>query len=722
MRIVGPSSGITNKDAKANAWDKFKAKNTRIGTNTFIGIDGEGINLPNGEHRYVMLSIGNDPKDTIVDKNGLHWTQILDHLYSYFLRNNRRNVAYVGFYLGYDFDRWLRTMPQERVWKLITTEGQKLREKKMPNGRIRTYPVDMPYGWQLKIIGKKRLDIRRRECRCERTYCDHPKGPWMYICDAGPFFQSTFLRAIDPKQWIEPIVSDEEYKKIKSGKDNRADATEPTEEMAVYNRLENEVLARLMTSKNSGFRAVGIELKPRQWFGPGQAAQTWMKNNGVPQSKELIKIVPSDMLKAATDSYFGGWFEIMMHGIIPGECHEYDINSAYPYNISSLPCLLHGKYERGNGKPDKDTGYVLVRAYVSNGNKIGEHLIGPMLHRESHDTILRPNRTQGWFWLSEINAAKRAGLISLCHIYEWISYDPCDCPPPLRDVTKLYQSRLKVGKDSPSGKAAKLTYNSMYGKSAQSIGNPMFGNPIYASLITSECRSMILDAIATHPDKEWGVCMVATDAVYFLSPHPSLPLSKKLGEWEHKVHSNLTLFKPGVHWNDDTRKEMEERREVHFKSRGAPAAAFSVTIPYCDWKFAEWHTGVTRPKDPEDTQEELEGWPFVHFRINFSMTSCLQAIRRDKWEIAGEVTQDEMIVANSNPYRKRMKIGQIKNVDDRIIWASLPKSIPISERRSKPYNKQFGMEDAWSDERLEDKGIHPDGPLGMLIQEYLGNE
>jgi hypothetical protein len=729
VRIVGPSCGITDKDAKKNKQAKFwgdRKSHHATGTTTFIGIDGEGINLPNGEHRYVMLSIGSDPKWTIVDENGLEWTTILDHLYSYHLANERRNVAYVGFFLGYDFDRWLRTMPQERVTRLITTEGRKARKKVMPNGRERTYPVDLPYGWQVKMLGKKRFELRKRNCNCDKTYCGHEKGPWMYICDTGSFFQCSFLKAIDPKNWREPIVSDKEYEIIKAGKDKRADATKPTEEMAVYNRLENEVLARLMATLNNGFREMGINLAPGQWFGPGQSAQTWMKNNGIPQGEEITKTVPTDMLIAAKESYFGGWFEIMMHGIIPGESHEYDINSAYPYIISRLPCLLHGEYKRGNGKPTKDTGYVLVYASVSSYKKGYTRLIGTMLHRESHDTILRPDRTEGWYWLHEINAAKRAGLILHCHIYKWISYDPCNCQPPLQNVTSLYDLRLKAGKDTPLGKSAKLTYNSKYGKFAQSIGHPIFANSIYASLITAGCRTMILDAIATHPQTSEDVCMVATDAVYFVTPHPSLPLSNKLGDWEHKIHSNLTLFKPGVYWNDETIENLKAERELHFKSRGAPAAAFGVTIPYSHMIFSAWHQEVNYGKSkgirPAQPNEDgiIDGWPIVDFKVPFSMTSCLQAIRRNKWEMAGEVEQDVTIQANSNPYKKRNGIAPSLLKDGRLVFRSHPHSISINERKSKPYEKQFGMEDPWSEESIGRFDTHPDGPIDMLIQEKMG--
>jgi hypothetical protein len=99
---------------------------------------------------------------------------------------------------------------------------------------------------------------------------------------------------------------------------------------------------------------------------------------------------------------------------------------------------------------------------------------------------------------------------------------PCDHEPPLRHLEGLYQPRFGIGKDTPEGKAFKLVYNSVYGKFAQSVGEPVYGNPAYASLITRGCRTRILDAIATHPRRSAAVAMMATGGVYFLTPHPQI--------------------------------------------------------------------------------------------------------------------------------------------------------------------------------------------------------
>jgi hypothetical protein len=381
--------------------------------------------------------------------------------------------------------------------------------------------------------------------------------------------------------------------------------------------------------------------------------------------------------------------------------------------------LLHGDYKRGTGKPNEDTGYVLVYASLSNFKKDRPNTIGTMLHRKWNGQIFRPTRTIGWFWLHEINAAKRAKLIDNCHIFEWMSYDPCGCKCPMDNVRGLYDQRNKVGKDTPLGKGCKLAYNSMYGKFAQSVGKPLFANPIWASLITAGCRTMILDAIATHPKGKDDVCMVATDAVFFCTPHPTLPISNKLGEWDHANRNNLTLFKPGVYWDDNTRRDINENRVPIFKARGIAAADFASKIEEIDEIFREWNPYSNDPALSHDPGI-LEGWPYVEFESGFSMVSCLQAIRRHKWETAGSVLQDNIVAQNANPYDKR--IGPYQDVldDGRIIWRSVAHALIGDYRYSLPYIKRFGMEDPWSLENMEGYGITPDGLVKDIWAERLG--
>lgn len=667
----------------------------------FIGIDGEGI-TSGSTHKYVLLGCGDKQFE---DVDGIYWRDAFSFLYS----NYRRGVAFVGFYLGYDFTQILKTLPEDKAWMLLTAEGRALRKHRLPGKP--PHPV-MVEGWHCDLLANKRLRIRTKNCDCPVATCGCQHSPWMYICDAGGFFQSSFLTVIDPRNWNDGdnIVGDSEFADIREGKERRSTAV-LDDDMRRYNRLENQVLARVMHTLDMGLHDIGIHLPPQKWFGPGQAAQAWLKKIDAPTRVMVQETVPAWFLEAARAAYFGGWFEIMMHGIIPGDSHEYDINSAYPEIIRTLPCLLHGKYTHGEGMPSVRNGnlcLVYAQLHSKGDPRDSRHgtAVGVALHRDTHGRILRPLATEGWFWYDEVQSAVRASCVSLrrSRFLKWVKYEPCDCPPPMRTIANLYLRRLEVGKKTPRGKAAKLVYNSGYGKFAQSIGDPIFGDPVYASRITSGTRRMILDAIATHPNGVNDVAMVATDAVYFLTRHPRLPISDALGEWDYQIRSNLTLFKPGVYWDDRTREQISNSEPVRFKARGFRASDLASHIGRIDDTFRSWRD---RTPGEEGDVSDWE-WPSVSFVPSFSMTTALQALRRGKWQDAGRVELDpKPVVQDSNPEDKRWGIYR-----DGDIFRSRPYpglSIDGEVIPSTPYSKRFGMEDPFSEEYRSQYGETQDG-------------
>lgn len=656
----------------------------------FVGVDGEGVSLcPNcqvvisegicpkcnvkcehPEHRYVLLSVG----DRSQEKGGraLEYHEIFEFLYDCFLDDP--TAAYVGFYLGYDFAQWFRTLPQERAEMLLTPKGRAIRARKHSPHNPTPFPVYVG-DWELDILPQRRLKIRHRQATS-----------WLFICDAGSFFQSSFLSAINPAKWRAPIITLEDYAVLERGKKHRPDATLDAE-MVAYNVTENRVLSTLMFEYAKGLADIGVQLDRDQWFGPGQAADQWLKSTQCATREDIEQIVPDEVRTAARNSYYGGWFEIRRHGHVKGESYQYDINSAYPYIIARLPCLLHGSWHEGVSTSP----FQLVRAGVS-----GDGAFGPLPHRTPTGQILRPAGTVGWHWLAEIEAAQRAGLARDVAITERWAYEPCDCPPPLRDVQNLYLRRLAVGKDTPTGRAAKLVYNSIYGKFAQSVGHPRWANALYASLITSGCRAQILDAIACHPDMANAVSMVATDSVVFDNPHPLLPISSNLGEWSEKVSSNLTLIRPGIYWDNTSRERIAAGETPELKSRGINACDLARAIVTLDAAFTEWEPSLP--------------WPEMELRVAFGMVTCEQALQRGKWETAGTVTADGTRKLTSDPSDKRCTI-----LHDERGWYSLPYAY-TRPMESTPYAREFGAEL----ERIHgDEMMTSDGAIDRVFAEAL---
>lgn len=650
----------------------------------FLAVDGEADTTIHGDP-YVLLSVGTES----LHKEGgvLTHREIFPFLWKQFLKHPHH--AFVGYFLGYDFSQWVKSFTLHEAQSLFTAEGIAKRQRTKSGGNRKPFPVYVGgYSkedalWEVDMLGMKRFQLRPGE-----KYRSSEK--WMYICDVGPFFATSFLKAIDPKDWPEsPVCTPEEYETIREGKGNR-DAAAFGDIMMKYNILENQVLARMMERLNKGYTAIGVRLPKDTWYGPGQAAQAWLGGTAVITSADIDEDVEKSFLSMARDSYYGGWFEVFAHGHVPGTVYNYDINSAYPHIMRNLPCLRHGEW-RENVKGD----FTLVKAEVR-GN---DPFVGAMQHRESKETILRPSVTIGTYWLHELQAAKRAGVVSSYRVHHMASYTVrCTCKPPLVGVAELYGQRLEVGKNTVHGKACKGTYNSMYGKFAQSIGKPKFSNPVYASLITSGCRSMILDAIATHPIGTQDLVMVATDGVYFRSPHPGLELDPEvLGAWDEEEISGLILLKPGVYWSDKDRESVKANQGLKLKSRGISARDLATRMSEFDDLFYQWTPG--------------QEWPQLTIDIAFRVTGPKVALARRKWETCGLSVRDDKVVVNSNPVLKRdtTRIYQRNGA-----WCTTPYVVPPSDvLESLPYRKEFGMSDL-TETQLG--GITPDGTTQTVIQ------
>jgi hypothetical protein len=734
----------------------------------FIGVDGEGVDRPNGDHDYVMLSVG---AETLFN-NGftLDTLQVFDFLWKQYLRDS--SAVFIGFYLSYDFIQWQKGLPEDVARLLLTAEG--IASRKSANPKASPIPVPVVWrGWEFDILAGRRFKLRPHVCipsrfsdRCRLSTCNSPleftmsealrdpdngsdwrdliagtsvrklrsdsdRGSWLYICDTGPFWQTSFLNAINPKGWTsDPPCSRDEYNLIDQGKRGRGGVyvegdTSYESQMRKYNVLENEILARITQRLNKGFMNpdITIRIPKADWYGPGRAAQIWLdmlsdriadpiavRNNQTRnrkrdneytlRNKDVYLSMPEWASDAFRNTYYGGWFEQFTHGNI-GDVWEYDINSAYPYIIAQLPCLHVGKghsgsYAKGIGNVPISAGtYTAVKVHVRGTNRY----IGAVPFRTYRGNILRPHEAVGWYWLHEIESGIRAGLVDSYTTSEWVSYKACDCNipfnPPDIGIERMYRLRLACGKNTPQGKAFKLVYNSAYGKTAQSIGTPKFANPLYASLITAGTRCMILDMIATHPKGAKSVMMVATDGVYFDSPHPTVRLSPdKLGAWDLTVKEELTQFMPGVYWDQSAR----EGNAAKLKSRGINANDLQKEVSHLDLLFQDMMLRVMLGEPYE--------WPSMQLPVRFLMDSAKLALQRGKWNEAGRVQHNAVRSISSNPESKRNPDAYCD--PDSGILRTRPYD-RASALETTYYPRTFGYREFSELERLFDEQINRDG-------------
>lgn len=115
----------------------------------FIAVDGEGVSafdwvqdweedddgfvvevqrrVPS--HHYVLLSVG----DQTLHRDGAMLThrEIFPFLYDQYLKNPK--AAFVGYFLGYDFSQWFKSLPDTKGWSLLTKDGITRRQPANPN-------------------------------------------------------------------------------------------------------------------------------------------------------------------------------------------------------------------------------------------------------------------------------------------------------------------------------------------------------------------------------------------------------------------------------------------------------------------------------------------------------------------------------------------------------------------------------------------------------------
>ena len=711
-RIASPETIDWVDRVRPPDYDSHKARTEENANAQFIGIDGEATRNGND---YCLLSCGTEslyhPDGSIL---GLE--EIFSFLYDQYKKHPK--AIFVGFFLAYDFTKWLQHLPEERARMLFTPEGIARRQRKKYPGM----PFAVRYQrWEFDILGMKRFKLRpHNPYRKRRKDDSDSRSGWMYICDAGPFFQASFLKVIerDPKKWPDGFICTEaEYEQIRIGKEKRASASLDAD-MIRYNLLEIEILARLMTVYRDGLNQIGIRLSKSQWFGPGQVASKWLHQHKgtIPSRDTREQVIPGFAHKTATAAYYGGWFEIFMHGTISGKTYQYDINSAYPSEIEKLPCILHGTWRQGVGKPPGDATITFATVRMHSLDRF----VGAMPYRDKDGHISRPSYVQGTYWDREIKASVRTLRAT---VDEWISwtafYQECECPPPLRDIRTLYERRLVVGKETTQGKAYKLTYNSPYGKFAESVGDdPLWSNPVYASLITAGTRVRILDVIATHPTRTKDLAMVATDGIYFTREHPGIVPSKLLGEWSREVKNTITLVMPGMYWDNEQR--LAEGPNGTIRSRGMPARTLRPYLP----EFERLFEVAGQKLDRSISRKKLntfsygfrygaEGsydydWPVVYeIPIPFTIVTPRLALQRGTWDQAGLCKPGARDV-NSWPGNKRA-ISSVYR-DAKGIVRTLP-ILGINNPPSQPYSKTFGRTLAEGEYDMT-----PDGP-GLLLRE-----
>lgn len=514
----------------------------------WTGIDGEGVGRH--PHRYVMLCRHDgESSDYIEDVNGLSTAACLGWL----LRAPER-ARLCGYYLGYDWTKILKDLPNKAIYRLFRPELRKLPADEGDFSRIKWRGYRLHY-----LAGAMQIRKGRRA---------------VTVWDLGKYYQCPFVKAIQDSK-IPGAVEMIEQMKGERGTWGDDDLNR----MLRYCLEECRMLAELANQLEQAHAAVG--LRPSHWYGPGSTAAIVLKKHRIHARRGVQS---SDLSYAADSAYFGGRFEHSMIGR-RSRVHGYDIVSAYPAQAAKLPCLLHARWEHVTTMRElRNVEQACVHFKVKDVG--ADQAWAPLPCRlEDGSIVYARGGFRGWCWLDEFRAA-REYWNSVRLIEAFALRRNCDCQP-FSFVTQLYEAR-RVG-TVEERRIYKYVLNSLYGKLAQRRGSPRFASVIWAGMITSGTRAELLRMLARHKSHA-NVIALATDGLYS-SEVIKGPIdgNKNLGEWDHEYHGPMWFVRPGIYWS-----EKDETLRARGLGRKQLAGELASVRQAIEWQQDEARCGVSQ--------------------------------------------------------------------------------------------------------------------------------
>lgn len=617
-----------------------------------VSVDGEGNDI-DGVHAYTMVCAADDRgferaiihdgtrreiDETRMPNYGLKTEDILE-----FLLNARQydSTLVVSFAFTYDVTKILADVPIDILNQIAENGGNDAARWGKYEIRCR------PRKWFeiVDVSAGKRQDGSRKVWRRQ-----------VKVWDVFTFFQTSFVNALwGAKELFDPTV----IQQIADMKGKRSQfENESTEDILAYCYRECRYLSILCRDLLTHMDTV--KLHPNSFDGPGGLASTWFTREGI---KDYISFadLPEDVALAG---YYGGRFEISHVGYV-GDGYAYDINSAYPHITRNLPCLAHGSFRKTDKfEPDK-VGIYRVGAHT-HGHRFAPFpfRVSKELSKERREenrqnevptkneidrniftlsagTVCFPHGGERWVWQDEVEVAIRHYGSEAIPVLEGYVYDQRCTHKPFASLTDLYEERKRLKKaGNGAQKVLKLLINSLYGKTAQSIGwrlvikdgewtaeRPPFQSYIWAGLITSGCRAMVLDlALREGAD----VVSFATDGIISRTPIPGVENSSELGEWEAEEYRNVYLFQSGIYTYETLDKVLdanqvptgEKEWTRHTKTRGFALRDLPAQKIVDAWEDGAWYVET----DPYNHVTGEGPRAFIPLKLGLKRTNPLEII------------------------------------------------------------------------------------------------
>lgn len=516
-------------EKKASAQRKSRPAPIAIRPSCFI--DGEGSNVGDPitgvkkglsysiqKQNYSLLAVkyDNGEYDYIEGEN--HVGQLSTEECFEFILHIPPEYLITSFGFDYDVEQMMADVPLRQM--------QILRKSKWVRWKR----------YQINYIKGKYFFIRRRNKKKNKSDPEDKRR----IFDISGFFGKKAFKTVT-HDWR--VSTPEEQAFLERMKAGRSDFGPITEEVKAYNDLEGVLGIRVFEKMRTEWTQLGLVV--RSPHGAGALAKAMFRLHGLEEYMDpLVTIPPSPILRG----YIGGRFEFARQGQFP-MAYESDINSAYPHIMRSLPCLTHIRLEKATGYRRDSNSLWLVRWFDT------EKRWAPFPFRDK-DHIRYYSSGMGWYYGAEVEAALRYDPeIEVLEGYHFVP--ECD-DKPFGWMAEYYNRRQELKKSSPdTAELLKIGMNSGYGCLAQTKGFvPPYQTLIWAGMITSGTRAMLLDVIQRDPE---SVIALSTDSVTSLTPIPVDADPVRLGAWKQKELPDYTLLGNGFAYSSNLEDKSTHR-------------------------------------------------------------------------------------------------------------------------------------------------------------------
>lgn len=249
-----------------------------------------------------------------------------------------------------------------------------------------------------------------------------------------------------------------------------------------------------------------------------------------------------EVLDFAMQSYNGGKFEVTCKGT--GYYYEYDIVSAYPYEISNLIDIRDARIITSM-KYEKDAVYGFLDCTM----KIPVKVSSPIAMKKKIVNYYPVGTFRKVITKTEYEYLIEQGCDITIHKAYWLMKKSITYPYKYQ-IERLmeFKDRFKADKKAIEYHTMKFFLNSFYGKFIQLIPKDKYykagnsWNPIYGSIITANCRTRISALQQKHPE----IVAVHTDSIISTKPL-DFPETGHLGQFSFEDKGEGIILGSGIY-------------------------------------------------------------------------------------------------------------------------------------------------------------------------------